>query len=218
MVAKELIDSNIPVLKQTDNVDRALQLMSECKNTHLPYVHDAHFSGFFSEEFLLNYDYDTLLEDIRPEMVELKIDSNLPILELIKLFSQTSFELLPVFDSTDVFIGVIEKKEANERFIETLALNDNGGIIEINLHQKEYSLSEISKIIEYEYAKIISLFLSNDSQNQLHLTLKLDIAQISGVVNSLERYGYDVVSYFASEPVTNIEKDRYDLLMKYLSI
>lgn len=99
-----------------------------------------------------------------------------------------------------------------------MALNDNGGILEINLHNKEYSLTEISKIVEYEYAKIISLFLSNDSQNQMHLTLKLDIAQISGVVNSLERYGYDVVSYFASEPVTNIEKDRYDLLMKYLSI
>jgi acetoin utilization protein AcuB len=218
MVAKELIDSNIPVLKQTDNVDRALQLMSECKNTHLPYVHDAIFSGFFSEEFILNYDYDTVLEEIRPEMVELKIDSNLPILELIKVFSRTSFELLPVFDSNDVFLGVIEKKEANERFIEKLALNDNGGIIEINLHLKEYSLSEISKIVEFEYAKIVSLFLSNDSQNQMHLTLKLDIAQISGVVSSLERYGYDVVSYFASEPVTNIEKDRYDLLMKYLSI
>jgi len=218
MVAKELIDSNIPVLKQTDNVDRALQLMSECKNTHLPYLHNEIFSGFFSEDFLLNYDYDTLLEEIRPEMVELKIDSNLPILELIKLFSRTVFELLPVFDSAELFLGVVEKKEVNERFIETLALNDNGGIIEINLHNKEYSLTEISKIVEYEYAKIISLFLSYDSQNQMHLTLKLDIAQISGVVNSLERYGYEVASYFASEPVTNIEKDRYDLLMKYLSI
>jgi CBS domain-containing protein len=218
MVAKELIDSNIPVLKQTDNVDRALQLMSECKNSHLPYLHDEIFSGFFSEDFLLNYDYDTLLEEIRPEMVELKIDSNLPILELIKLFSRTAFDLLPVFDAAGLFLGVIEKKEANERFIGTLALNDNGGILEINLHNKEYSLTEISKIVEYEYAKIISLFLSSDSQNQMHLTLKLDIAQISGVVNSLERYGYDVVSYFASEPVTNIEKDRYDLLMKYLSI
>ncbi|OYU67465.1 MAG: hypothetical protein CFE22_04150 [Cytophagaceae bacterium BCCC1] len=218
MVAKELIDSNIPVLKQTDNVDRALQLMSECKNSHLPYLHDEIFSGFFSEDFLLNYDYDTLLEEIRPEMVELKIDSNLPILELIKVFSQTAFDLLPVFDTTGLFLGVIEKKEANERFIGALALNDNGGILEINLHNKEYSLTEISKIVEYEYAKIISLFLSSDSQNQMHLTLKLDIAQISGVVNSLERYGYDVVSYFASEPVTNIEKDRYDLLMKYLSI
>jgi hypothetical protein len=123
-----------------------------------------------------------------------------------------------VFDAAGLFLGVIEKKEANERFIGALALNDNGGILEINLHNKEYSLTEISKIVEYEYAKIISLFLSSDSHNQMHLTLKLDIAQISGVVNSLERYGYDVVSYFASEPVTNIEKDRYDLLMKYLSI
>lgn len=218
MVAKEIIDSNIPVLKQTDNVDRALQLMSECKNTHLPYLYNDIFSGFYSEELLLNYDFDTLLEDIQPEMVEDAIDSNLPILELVKIFTKTPFDLLPVFDSSKVYLGVVEKKEVNEQFIQQFALTDNGGIIEINLHNKEYSLSEISKIVEYEYAKITSLFISHDSNNQMHLTLKLDISQISGVINSLERYGYDVASYFASEPVTNLEKDRYDLLMKYLSI
>lgn len=97
-------------------------------------------------------------------------------------------------------------------------MNDTGGLLEINLNNKEYSLSEISKVVELESANILSSFISYDDQNQMHLTLKLDISQISGVVNALERYGYDVVSYFASEPVTNLEKDRYDLLMKYLSI
>ncbi|HLO46583.1 MAG TPA: CBS domain-containing protein [Leadbetterella sp.] len=218
MVAKELIDSNIPVLKETDNVDKALQLMSESKTSHLPFVHETLFSGFFSEEQLLHHDFDTILEDIQPETIDTKIDLNLPVLELVKIFIKSPFDILPVFDQTDVFIGTVEKKETLERFIETLALNDTGGLLEINLNNKEYSLSEISKVVELESANILSSFISYDDQNQMHLTLKLDISQISGVVNALERYGYDVVSYFASEPVTNLEKDRYDLLMKYLSI
>jgi acetoin utilization protein AcuB len=218
MVAKELIDSNIPVLKETDNVDKALQLMSESKTSHLPFVHETLFSGFFSEEQLLHHDFDTILEDIQPETIDTKIDLNLPILELVKIFIKSPFDILPVFDQTDVFLGTVEKKETLERFIETLALNDTGGLLEINLNNKEYSLSEISKVVELESANILSSFISYDDQNQMHLTLKLDISQISGVVNALERYGYDVVSYFASEPVTNLEKDRYDLLMKYLSI
>lgn len=218
MVAKELLDSNTPFLKSTDNVDRALQLMTESKNGHLPYLVNNVFFGFFSEELLLNYDLDVFLNQIQPESISTSVDADLPIFELVKTFEKSSFDILPVFDNTNTFLGVIQKKEVNEQFISKFALNDNGGIIEINLQNKEYSLSEIAKIVEYEYAKIVSLFMSHDHNNQLHLTLKLDISQISSVVNSLERYGYDVVSYFASEPVTNLEKDRYDLLMKYLSI
>ena len=218
MVAKEFIDNNIPVLKQTDNVDRALQLINECKTAHLPYLENGEFKGFFSEEQLNNFDYDAMLSDIPPLQVLNQLDENLPLFELVKVFSQTGLDILPVFDEQKIFIGIVEKKEINEQFIAKFSLDDNGGLLEINLHNKEYSLSEISKIIEYEYAKITSLFLFHDPSNQLHLTLKLDIAQISGVVNSLERYGYDVVSYYASEPVSNLEKDRYDLLMKYLSI
>lgn len=218
MVAKELIDNNIPVLRETDNVDKALHLMSESKTTHLPFVRETNFLGFFSEEQLLHHDFDAILDDIQPETIETKIDFNLPVLELVKIFIKSPFDILPVFDQTDLFIGTVEKKETLERFIETLALNDNGGLLEINLNNKEYSLSEISKVVELESANILSSFISYDNQNQMHLTLKLDISQISGVVNALERYGYDVVSYFASEPVTNLEKDRYDLLMKYLSI
>jgi acetoin utilization protein AcuB len=218
MVAKEFIDNNIPVLNQTDKVYRALQLINECKIVHLPYLEHEKFKGFFSEEQLINFDYDAMLTEIPPLLVLDYLDENLPLFELVKAFSKTALDILPVFDGQQDFLGVVEKKEINEQFIARFSLNDNGGLLEINLQNKEYSLSEISKIVEYEYAKITSSFLFQDASNHLHLTLKLDIAQISGVVNSLERYGYDVVSYFASEPVSNLEKDRYDLLMKYLSI
>jgi acetoin utilization protein AcuB len=218
MVAKELIDSNIPVLRKTDNVDRALQLMAECKSAYLPYCSEEQFLGFYSEELLLHYDYDTYLEEIQPESSDVRIDQNLPLLELVKVFSKIVFDVLPVFDLKENYVGCVTKMEVFEKFIETLSLNDVGGILEINLHNKEYSMAEISKIVEYESAKILNSYLARDNNDQLHLTLKLDISQISGVVNSLERYGYEVVSYHTSEPVTNIEKDRYDLLMKYLSI
>jgi signal-transduction protein with cAMP-binding, CBS, and nucleotidyltransferase domain len=218
MVAKEFINSIIPVLNQTDKVYRALQLINECKISHLPYLENEKFKGFFSEEQLNIFDYDAMLSDIPPLLVLDYLDENLPLFELVKVFSKTALDILPVFDGQQNFLGVVEKKEINEKFISMFSINDNGGLLEINLQNKEYSLSEISKIVEYEYAKITSSFLFQDASNHLHLSLKLDIAQISGVVNSLERYGYDVISYFASEPVSNLEKDRYDLLMKYLSI
>ena len=218
MVAKDFLDNNIPVLKSSDNVDRALQLMADGQTSHLPLVNEGDFEGFLSEEQLLAYDYDTFLSEITPIMVEEILTEYLPILEVIKIFKKANLEILPVFNHQKEFIGVINKNQANQNFIDLLALDDVGGLIEINLHNKEYSLSEISKIIEHESGKITSLFMSNDINGQLQLTLKLDISQISNIISALERYGYDVISYFASEPVSNLEKDRYDLLMKYLSI
>jgi acetoin utilization protein AcuB len=108
-----------------------------------------------------------------------------------------------------------------ESFVLQMPLNDPGGIIEIDINNKDYSLTEISRIIENENAKITCLYISNspnEHDQKSALTLKLDISQISNVVNALGRYGYEVTSYHAAEPVANLEKDRYELLMKYLGI
>ena len=126
--------------------------------------------------------------------------------------------LLPVLNADGEFRGVVEKTALYEHFISRLALHETGGLLEINLKGKDYALSEIARIIENESGKIISLFITRDGNGDMVLSLKLDITHISPVISALGRFGYEVLSYHSSEPVNNLEKDRFDLLMKYLSI
>ena len=221
MIAKDLIDSNIPTLNSKDNVERALQIMNDLRIAQLPFVKENQFEGIFSEDFLLNFELDTLLSELPSIKEEIRIKPFTPILEIIKSFENAQTEILPVISEQNLFEGIIEKKHAYQSFVKQLSLNEPGGIIEINLANRDYSLYEISRIIENENAKITCLYFSKSNieiNNNILLTIKLDISQISNVVNSLGRYGFDVTAYYAIEPVANLEKDRYDMLMKYLSI
>jgi predicted transcriptional regulator len=217
MVARDLISSEIPILKSSDTVDRALQLMADYKSHFLPIVDNNDYVGFISEDILLNCDFDTLIEDIEPLNYFKSVDINFPLVEVIKVFKEPEIQFVPVF-SQSVFEGIVLRQDAFEALVNKMVLSDHGGLLEITLTDQNYSLTEISRIIEQESGKIISLFLSHDANQNLVLSIKLDVAQISTIINALNRYDYDVSSYFSSEPVTNLEKDRYDLLMKYLSI
>ena len=215
---KSYINPNIPVLRPSDTVDDALLLFSDLKLTHLPYVrHDA-FEGFFSEDLLMNYDIDDLLADIQPLPAEHFLQEADPLAEAVRKAAASPLLLLPVRDEEGVFKGVAEKATLFEQFISGLALQEAGGLLEIRLKGRDYSLAEIARVIENESGKIISLYITHEENDDLILALKLDITHISPVISALTRYGYEVISYQSSEPVTNMEKDRFDQLMKYLSI
>lgn len=215
---KSYINPNIPVLRPSDTVDDALLLFSDYKLTHLPYVIDRSLEGFFSEDLLLNYDIDDHLTDIQPLPAEHILLENDQLTEAVRKATGSGVMLLPVLNADGEFSGVVEKTALFEEFISQLALHQPGGLLEINLQGKDYSLTEISRIIENESGKIISLFITGDGNNDMILSLKLDITQISTVISALGRFGYEVASYYSSEPVNNLEKDRFDLLMKYLSM
>jgi acetoin utilization protein AcuB len=219
MTAKKLINRDIPTLKSSDNVDKALQIMSEDRMFILPCVAEDTLIGFFSEELLLNFDYDTLLKDIAPILEDVRVSEEVPELDVVRSFMMSEIEILPVFDLNKKYLGVIEKNQLLSDFIKKMNLHLVGGIIELNVSKKEYSLTEIARIVEQENAHIISLFFNeNEEDGSESLILKLDTTQISAILQSLTRFGYEVEAYQSSEPVANLEKDRYDLLMKYLSI
>lgn len=215
---KSYINPNIPVLRPSDTVDDALLLFSDFKLNHLPYVIDGSFEGFFSEDLLMNYDIDDRLSDIQPLPTEHILLENDLLTEAVRKAAGSEITLLPVLNADGEFSGVVEKAGLYEQFIGQLALHQAGGLLEINLKGKDYSLTEISRIIENESGKIISLFITRDGNNDMILSLKLDITHISAVISALGRFGYEVVSYHSSEPVNNLEKDRFEQLMKYLSI
>lgn len=215
---KSYINPNIPALRPSDTVDDALLLFSDYKLTHLPYVINGSFEGFFSEDLLMNYDSDDRLTHIQPLPAEHTLLENDLLTEAVSKAAASEILLLPVLNTDGEFKGVVEKTELYERFIRQLALHQTGGLLDIHLKGKDYSLTEISRIIENESGKIISLFITNDESNDMILALKLDITHISPVISALSRFGYEVISYQSSEPVNNLEKDRFDQLMKYLSI
>jgi hypothetical protein len=89
----------------------------------------------------------------------------------------------------------------------------------LEIDKRNYSLSEIARIVESENKVILSSLLSsNGESDQLEITLKLNSAQIQNLIATFERFGYHIKATFDEEDFMDTLKNRYESLMTYLNV
>ena len=84
----------------------------------------------------------------------------------------------------------------------------------------DYSLAEISRYVEENNAKIISSTLSEDSMDKgkIKLTLKINQLDLKRIVATLERFNYRVIARYQETKQEDGERDKIDMLLRYLDI
>ncbi|MES2795673.1 MAG: CBS domain-containing protein [Bacteroidota bacterium] len=221
MVVAELINYTIPTLKPTDTVEKAIEMMELANVKQLILTEDNIYRGMISLE-LLEYqdDEQTLLMDLIPEYENIFVKLNQHPFELIGIFQQSDTEIIAVVDNDFAFKGSIAKIDVLNSLSNQLAANELGAILEIKIKDLDYSLAEIARLVESNGTKVLSSLLNkSDSEERDNiLTLKLNKQDISHTIATLERFGYEILATFASEPIKSVEKERYDMLIKYLEI
>ncbi|HBG57566.1 hypothetical protein [Proteiniphilum sp. UBA1028] len=105
-----------------------------------------------------------------------------------------------------------------EQFTELTETENSLLILEIPF--KDYTLTEIARIVESNNAHVTSLSVMPFSGGaDLLVSLKLDVDDLSAVLRSFERFNYHVVYYFMREgEVTDTQKERLDELLYYLEM
>ncbi|MCZ6694701.1 MAG: CBS domain-containing protein [Bacteroidetes bacterium] len=220
-LAKELINHMIPPLKLIDKANRAIIWMEELRTNQLPVVDEGKFMGFISEEIILESNQLDLPISEYPILgKECFVHDHQHFYEIIKLATDNKVELIGVIDQEDQYLGVITVKDTLNAFAQTSAVQSPGGILILSMPQIDYSLSEISRLIESDGAKILSSSLNNDllDPSKIKLTLKINITEISRIVATLERFGYKIIAQYQDSPMASNEKERMDILLKYLDI
>ncbi|MCZ6520905.1 MAG: CBS domain-containing protein [Bacteroidetes bacterium] len=220
-LAKELINHMIPPLKLIDKANRAIIWMEELRTNQLPVVAEGKFKGFISEEIILESNQLDLPISEYPILgKECFVHDHQHFYEIIKLATDNKVELIGVIDQEDQYLGVITVKDTLNAFAQTSAVQSPGGILILSMPQIDYSLSEISRLIESDGAKILSSSLNNDllDPSKIKLTLKINITEISRIVATLERFGYKIIAQYQDSPMASNEKERMDILLKYLDI
>jgi hypothetical protein len=104
------------------------------------------------------------------------------------------------------------------QFTELSMMENSLIILEVPL--KDYTLTEIARIVESNNAHITTLNVMPISGGEfLLISLKLDTDDVSVLLRSFERFNYNVVYYFMKEgEVTDTQKERLDELMYYLDM
>jgi signal-transduction protein with cAMP-binding, CBS, and nucleotidyltransferase domain len=221
MIASELINYIIPSLQPGDLAEKALHLMEELRISQLPVVQEGRFLGLLRDE--------AILEDSQQK----KPVENFPLVDstcfvyesqhfydVIKVASECGVQVVAVLSQQQEYRGLITLEDTIAAFAQTAAVQVPGAIILISLNQIDYSLTEISRLVESENAKILSTAIATDPQDatRLKLTLKINRTDVSRVISTLERFGYRITATFQETDVISNDKERLDMLMRYLDL
>lgn len=220
MLNKDLISGSIPTLAVTDQVHHALQLMADSHLSHLPVVADNNYLGLISEDDLLNSEDDSMmLGALDQHFSRLSVRDNTHFTEAVKICNDYSLSVVPVTEEQGGWTGAIAREDLLKALARITGVDVPGGIIVLEMEQKAFSFSEISKLVETNDAQLTQLNTYFDKEPGVFLiTLKINKFEISDIVATLQRYEYHVKYYFGEELYENELKANYDHLMNYLSI
>ncbi|MEM6397172.1 MAG: CBS domain-containing protein [Bacteroidota bacterium] len=219
MTAAELTTDAILPLQTTDKGDEALGLMSDFYLRHLPIVQEGRLVRIISEDDLLDSDPQAEIGGYvhmqRPPAVRAEDH----LYDVMKLLARHQLTIVPVVDADMKYLGMITAEDVLSYFSESGSFQDPGAIVVLSMTRHDYSLAEISRIVESEGVLILSNFVrSFPDSNRIEVTIKLNSESVGAIMATLERYDYNVKASFNEREFRDALMDRYDSLMNYLNV
>jgi acetoin utilization protein AcuB len=220
MIIEQLISPVVPTLLPTDTGNRALNIMEEAHLTQLPLVKENQYIGLVQETDVLDWDTTERALD-GADFLDYKpaVFAGGHPFEAMRIASQQNLSIVPVVDNENKYIGSITREDLLKYITENSGMDNPGGILVLQMEQRNYSLSEIARICESEEVLIMSTQVSNNVKTGLlEVTLKTNRTNLEAVVSSFERHEYDVKEVFGAQVGQEELMSRYNLLMNYINM
>jgi acetoin utilization protein AcuB len=220
MVAIELIADAIPPVHTSDTVQKVLDRMVEFRLRHLPIVNEEQFLGLVAEDDLIGEsDYQTAVGAMALSLVNPYVLEDQHIYDVIRLFYERHLTVVPVLDAKRNYLGIISINAITEYFAKITAIAQPGGIIVLEINNKNNSLAHMAQIVESDNAQILSSYVRTfPDSTKMEVTLKVNKQDISTIIATFLRYEYDIKATFNNTDNNDNARDRYDSLMNYLNL
>jgi acetoin utilization protein AcuB len=221
MIAKQLFTDSVVPLKPSDNGTFAISQMEEFRLSHLPIVDGQDFLGVISDKDIMTlHEPDLMIGSYMLSLNRAYVTEEQHIYEIIKIFSTLNLTMLPVVNTKNQYLGAITLSTLVRNVADMAAIHNPGGIIVLEINDKDYSLAEIAQIVESNDAKIMSHYItSHPDSTKLEVTIKVNRIDIGPVLQTFFRYNYLVKMSWSQEDAYNEGlQDRFDALMNYLNI
>lgn len=222
MLAKDLLNTDFKPLEPSSTVSAALAKMDAWQSSSIPVVEPTTRKNV---GHILFDDISNIAEEHKPIS---SVDFRKPvysfeeqhIFEVARQMLQHEVRLLPVVDSTETYLGIIEKKQVLEALSSMLNIATAGSTITVQLQKADFTISELVHLIETEGAKILGLTVEqpSDVNTTLRVSLKISHEDTSAVTSSLQRHGYTTTTQNRNDLMQIDLSSRADELLRYLDV
>jgi predicted transcriptional regulator len=220
MKVEDLISEYIPPLKYSETGEKALNWMNEFRVSHLPVLHGNEYVGLVSDDDI--FDMADPKHQLKDELINLPkpfVYSDRHVYDVMKLIADLKITTVPILNRENKYIGCTDLLYLMSQITAVGSIKETGGILVLKMATHDYSLTEISRIVEENDAKILSSYVSSKQDStEIEVTLKINDIELDRIIRTFERYDYTISETYAKGNHSENIKKRYDELMNYLNM
>lgn len=137
-------------------------------------------------------------EGVRPIR---EIDGGVHLLDVLPRLLDAPDRRLGVTENSE-YAGEIDESSILEALARQISPRFDCCVIEIECRPEDYSASHVARAVEDADVHLVDLLTNPTDEGYIRVTLRVRCDDATGVVNSLERYGYTVLNVFGSNPAS----------------
>jgi CBS domain-containing protein len=212
------ITNDFKAIDSQETIVAAQDFLIDLSFSHFPIVEDGIYIGSIAADDLETFDADKKIGDYKYTLEHFFARTNMIWLDVLEVFANNQTNIVPVLDEMNNYVGYYEIGDIMKFFHETPFLKEQGGIIIVKKGILDYSMSQITQIVESNNGKLLGLFVSDSDIESIEITIKISLGAMNEIIQTFRRYNYEIVSEHQEDNYINNLKERSDYLDKYLNI
>lgn len=212
------ITNDFRAIDSEETIASVQDFFADVNFSHFPVLENGIFIGSISADDVETFDTDKKAIDYKYTLERFFARKSMIWLDLLEVFAKNRTNTVPVLDENNSYIGYYEIEDIMKFFNETPFLKEQGGIIIVQKGIIDYSMSQITQIVESNNGKILGCFISEADMENVQITIKIGLGAINEIIQTFRRYNYEIISEHQEDTYINSLKERSDYLDKYLNI
>ena len=212
------ITNDFRAIDSQETIASVQDFFADLNFSHFPVLEDGVFIGSIAADDVETFDADKKIIDYKYTLERFFARKSMMWLDVLEIFAKNHTNVIPVLDENNAYTGYYEMEDIMKFFQETPFLKEQGGIIIVQKGLLDYSMAQVTQIVESNNGKILGCFISEADLETVHITVKIGVGPMNEIIQTFRRYNYEIISEHQEDTYINSLKERSDYLDKYLNI
>ncbi|WP_333599355.1 CBS domain-containing protein [Flavobacterium sp.] len=201
-----------------ESVAEIQDFFAESTYSHFPILDNDIFMGCLSAVDAETFETQKSIVDYRYALEGFFVRNTMIWLDVLEVFARNNANVVPILDETNKYVGYYEITDVIKFLNETPFLKETGGIIVVEKPVADYSMSQITQIVESNNGKLLGVFVSEANAEKVQVTIKTTLGAMNEIIQTFRRYNYEIISEHNEDNYLNNLKERSEYLDKYLNM
>lgn len=219
MNINDYILEEIKALSPKSAISTAQKLCKDLPITHIPIVENGKLIGCYAEDDIQTIEnINRSLNEYSYLLHHFYVGKKATLLDIITLFAENDTNIIPVLDEKQQYVGYYELRDILDLFADSPFMHKDNETLIISKSKVDFSMSQVSQIVESNNAKLLGLYVSKETADDVEITLKFSSEEINEIIQTFRRFDYNLISQHEDDAYLEELKDRANYFKKYLDI